>query len=90
VDPGTPGDDLDSRVARAVASNSTPDDVASALRAHNDIADARARDGLVKTEPPLVELVIEQLEGEGAISTRVYDLRLDLDGTLHLRGSHGA
>jgi hypothetical protein len=90
VDPNAPADDLDARVADAVDRSATPLDVEDALGGQDDVVRVQVREGLVKTEPPLVELVVDHLEAGGAVSSRVFDLALDPDGTLRLRGRHGA
>jgi hypothetical protein len=87
------GGDLDARVAEAVSRFDTPEQVAASLRAQPNVRDATVRPGLVKTDPPLVELRVDQLvpdAGADAVVSRIYDLAVHPDGTLHLRGSHDA
>ncbi|MDQ4068792.1 MAG: hypothetical protein M3203_04860 [Actinomycetota bacterium] len=90
VDPNTPGEDLDARVADAVARSATPSDIQDALGAQEGVVRVQVREGLVKTEPPVVEVVVDYLHAGGVINSRVYDLALDPDGTLRLRGHHSA
>lgn len=82
------GDDLDNRVGTVLAAGGTPEQVASTLAASRDVVAAQVRPGLVKTEPPIVELVVERRDEHGEVRSRVYDLTLHPDGRLDLAGAH--
>ncbi len=78
------------RVAALVDAGGTPEAIAAALAKQPDVVSARARPGLVKTEPPLVELEIDWKEEAGRVRSRVYDVVVRPDGRLVLGGDHEA
>ncbi|MGY1709853.1 hypothetical protein ACI8AC_10120 [Geodermatophilus sp. SYSU D00758] len=79
-----------SRLAALLAAGGTPESVAAALERQPDVVSASTRPGLVKTEPPLVELVVGWREDTGHVRSRVYDVAVRPDGGLVLGGEHEA
>jgi hypothetical protein len=79
---------LDALVAAAVSPGSTPTQVVDRVRSQRGVRRATLRGGLVKTEPPIVELLVEYGPGSGQQAMRVYDLTLHPDGTVTWAGSH--
>jgi hypothetical protein len=72
------------------AGRATPESVATALRLDADVLAADLRPGLVKTEPPLVELVVQRRDDAGTVSAWVYDLTVLPDGRVRLEDDHEA
>lgn len=89
---GQEPDELDRRVMSALAGGGRPARIVAVLTGQPGVT-ARLRPGLVKTAPPLVELVVEQRAAQrgtrvGRTVHRVYDLAVHPDGRLELRGRH--
>ena len=74
-------------VRTAAAEGGSPAELAERLRARDDVADVQVLPGLVKTFPPVVELVVDFARPEGPVR-RVYDLVEETDGALHVTDSH--
>lgn len=85
-----PAEDLDELVKAAVTPGSTPEQVAERVRARRDVHAVTLRTGLVKTDPPMVELQVEFGAGPGQRQTRVHDLTLHPDGTVTWAAAHPA
>jgi hypothetical protein len=85
-----PQDEHRRRLAALLEDGGTPESVAAMLAEQPDVLSASTRPGLVKTEPPLVELVIDWSEGAGQVRSRVYDVVVRPDGRLVLSGDHEA
>ena len=83
------GSRLDAAVAAAVARAATPEHAAAELTRLGGVVAASVRPGLVKTEPPQVELVVAG-SGAGDRRPRVYDLAVAPDGGLRVVGVHEA
>lgn len=82
---------LDAIVGRLVERRLGLDDLVEGLRADPGIEEVRVLGGLVKTEPPVVELAVRPAGDPGAsspASERVYDLVQQTDGTVTLARSH--
>ncbi|MFE7630189.1 hypothetical protein [Kocuria sp. NPDC057446] len=89
---GQEPDELDHRVVSALAGGGTPERIVAVLAGQPGVT-ALLRPGLVKTAPPLVELVVEQRAAQPGTRVewavhRVYDLAVHPDGRLELRGRH--
>lgn len=88
--PGYPDqDDRDRRVVQALRHH--PDLVAAveALRSDPDVVSAAVMPGLIKTDPPMVELVIEFRVGV-AVDRRVYDVLPTPGVGCRVQGRHGS
>lgn len=83
-----PGDEFDRIIRQAVEQGGSVDDVVARLRTLEGVASAEARGGLVKTEPPIIELAVSFARAPGPAENRVYDIVQELDGSLRLSGSH--
>ena len=88
--PPDPAPDLDECVKAAATPGSTPQQVAERVRAQRGVIAVTLRTGLVKTEPPMVELKVEFDAGPGRRGTRVHDLVLHPDGTVSWAAAHPA
>jgi len=82
--------ELDAQVAAAVRPGSTLREVADRIRSQSGVRSATLREGLVKTDPPIVELLVEYEVDPGQHATRVHDLILAPDGTVTWAGDHPA
>lgn len=83
-----PGGSLDERVVEALARVRTVEELAAALQRENDVLGARPLPGLVKTDPPIVELMVKQRQDDGSVTGWTYDLVQEPDGRLHVRARH--
>lgn len=79
---------LDERVAEALGRVRTLEELTAALLREDDVARAHVLPGVVKTHPPMVELLIEQRQDDGSVSRWIYDLVMEPDGRLRLRTRH--
>lgn len=77
---------IDDAVRALLEGGATAALISERLLAVGGVTAARVRSGLVKTEPPIVELEVDR----GADGTRVYDLAQHADGSLHWVGAHDA
>jgi hypothetical protein len=87
-DPERPAGDLDARVAEALGRARTLEDLTAELQGETDVALADVLPGLVKTNPPVVELVIEQRQDDGKTVRWTYDLLAEPDGRMRVRSRH--
>lgn len=81
-----PASSIDDAVRALLDGGATAARIAERLLAIDGVTAAHVRSGLVKTEPPIVELEVEH----GAEGRRVFDLAQHADGTLHWVGAHDA
>lgn len=83
-------DDLDAIVQEALTGGATPVDLERTLRDVPGVTDAQLRRGMVKTEPPILELDVELTPADGPAVRRVYDLVQQADGATRVVNSHPA
>lgn len=83
-------DDLDAIVRGALAGGAGPRDVERRLRDVPGVTTAELRSGIVKTEPPILELAVELTPDAGPAVRRVYDLVEEPGGAARVVDSHPA
>ncbi|MCL3860431.1 hypothetical protein [Actinotalea sp. K2] len=89
-DPDEPAPDVDRLVLDALTSGVDVAQVAERLRTEASVTRAEVRPGLVKTHPPLAELVVEYTTGDGGTRARVYDLEVVPGRALRLARTHAS
>jgi hypothetical protein len=86
--PTQPAGDLDGRLADTLTRVPTLDDLVTVLQREADVARAEILPGVVKTRPPIVELLVEQRQDDGATVRWTYDLVAEPDGRMRVRSRH--
>ncbi len=86
--PAQPSGRLDERLAGALGRVRPLEELTAALEREDDVIRAQVLPGVVKTHPPLVELVIVQRQEDGSEVPWTYDLVMEPDGRLHVRARH--
>lgn len=86
--PAQPSGCLDERLIEALGRVRQLEELSAALEREDDVARARVLPGIVKTHPPIVELLIVQRQDDGSEVRWTYDLMMEPDGRLHMRGRH--
>jgi hypothetical protein len=87
-DPERPAGDLDARLADKLGRVRTLEELTAALQREADVARAGILPGLVKTHPPIVELLIEQRQDDGTTVRWTYDLVAESGGRMRVRSRH--
>lgn len=87
-DPQRPAGDLDARLAEALRRARTLEELTAELQREADVALAEVLPGVVKTNPPIVELLIEQRQDDGKTVRWTYDLLAESDGRMRVRSRH--
>jgi hypothetical protein len=83
-----PVGDLDERLVEALTRVGTLEELTAALQREDDVLRARPLPGVVKTHPPIVELLVEQRQDDGSVVRWIYDLVVEPDGRLRVRARH--
>ncbi len=86
--PAEPRGRLDERLAGALDRVRPLEELTAALEREDDVIRAQVLPGVVKTRPPMVELVIVQRQDDGSEVPWTYDLVMEPDGRLHVRARH--
>ena len=84
ADPANP-DPVEEAVRAALSHSPTTSDVVDLVTDHDAVASAELVEGLVKTFPPQVELLVHPADNGGP---RTFDLVEELDGRLSFGGEH--
>lgn len=79
---------IDEAVRALLAEGVNAPGIAERLATVDSVSEARVRTGLVKTEPPLVEVEVDYVAEPGELTTRVYDLAERPDGSLEWGAAH--
>ena len=66
----------------------TLEELTAELQREADVALAEVLPGVVKTNPPIVELLIEQRQDDGKTVRWTYDLLAESDGRMRVRSRH--